>query len=177
MVLDTLAARTSLPPSVVDQIREKWLNNDKAQYGVRGLYIPATKNLDECDIIFEFVGADGEAVSFRCTASRFLMSPWKANGIHHVPIKAGERPVGSHYYTLGVNFYWAAFVHHEVVFAQGGHGLSSGDVTEASVRLAAQRLLNTSGQPLGEEKITFHDHPGRLIHILNPENAHGIPLP
>ena len=62
-------------------------------------------------------------------------------------------------------------------FAQGGHALSSGRVTEASVRLAAQRLVPISGRPIEEEEITFHDNmPGRLVYIMQGDRARDLPL-
>ncbi|KAI0672392.1 hypothetical protein C8Q78DRAFT_1026776 [Trametes maxima] len=152
VTFDTGSTRSYLPAEAVDTISSVWLKNDPLI--VEELdhhYIGPERDLDECDILFRFTGADGDPIDFQCAAKLFLKSPWPAartstsrKGLSRISISP-DFDVNSLQYTFGLNFFWAAFVEHSAPAI----GLSVyGDIQmqEPYIRLVPQRAKLPNGE-------------------------------
>ena len=87
------SARTYVPISVYNDIRRSWFHQRNNVPGVSGwtsdTFLPDANPFQNHDIIFKFKGLDDDEVEFRCSAERFLVSPWfRPNEGFVVPFKA-----------------------------------------------------------------------------------------
>ena len=99
LIIGVLAAsaRTYVPISVYNDIRRSWLHQPNNQPGVPiwtiDTFLSDINSFQNHDIIFRFKGADEQEVEFRCSAERFLVSPWfMPNEGFIVPFKASRPP-------------------------------------------------------------------------------------
>ncbi|KAL1939380.1 hypothetical protein VTO73DRAFT_9936 [Trametes versicolor] len=137
VLLDTGTSKTYLPKDVHDEIRDSWLGNSQAILNLQAnrkiqSYCGPERNLDDCEVVFTFIGQDGGSVDFRCPAKPFLKSyfPLPSHGQETPPSRycstvmhwspgmdemTGEVTIADskrNYWVLGSNFYWSAFVEH-----------------------------------------------------------------
>lgn len=70
---------TFLPRVVHNEIRDNWLRNSSEILNLDAnedidSYCGPERNLDNCEVVFTFIGQDGGPVDFRCPAKPFLRS-------------------------------------------------------------------------------------------------------
>ncbi|KAI0772725.1 hypothetical protein BD413DRAFT_492267 [Trametes elegans] len=96
ITLDTGSARTWLPASVVNEMAVTWLRNDPALLASSGTaaYCGPERNLDQCEVVFTFVGHNGQPVELRCPAKPFFKAPLR------LELRGATAPVsGNHYHS------------------------------------------------------------------------------
>ena len=69
---------------MMNEIKHKWLLNP---HSLREAYCSSERELSICDVKFTFLNTDNTTVTFRCSADRFLRSPWiyDAGGANATP--------------------------------------------------------------------------------------------
>ncbi|PIL27945.1 hypothetical protein GSI_09980 [Ganoderma sinense ZZ0214-1] len=165
--LDSASARSYVPISVYNDIRRSWLHQPNNAPGVSivhtDTFLPDANPFQNHDIIFRFKGVDEEEVEFRCSAERFLVSPWfvPEEGFI-VPFKA-FRPYKddeTDAATLGMNFFWTAIVR----FDAEHRGLRPvPGIDQPYVQLAAQRIVKDGRVIADAHDIEIHrDAPPRV---------------
>ncbi|KAM5535334.1 hypothetical protein V8D89_011019 [Ganoderma adspersum] len=165
--LDSASARTYVPISVYNDIRRSWLhqrnNLSGASTWTSDTFLPGANSFQNHDIIFRFKGGDDDEVEFRCSAERFLVSPWfMPNEGFVVPFKA-FRPTGEgdpEVATLGMNFFWSAIVR----FDAEHRGIRPvPGIDQPYVQLAAQRIVQDGRVVADADDIEIHrDAPPRV---------------
>ncbi|OJT02125.1 hypothetical protein TRAPUB_7420 [Trametes pubescens] len=176
VVLDSCTSATYLPAYVAHAIRHKWLQNSQdilkldENEEVRRYtgYCGPERDLHDCDIVFTFVGEDGQSVNFQCPALPFLKSHYP------LPSHKDESPptrficsVGSFadskipdkdrsYFILGINFYWSAFIDHCGMIKDPTTPVSDySKFSSPYVRLAPQRARKEDGTMGHAEDFSF----------------------
>ncbi|KAI0672386.1 hypothetical protein C8Q78DRAFT_746368 [Trametes maxima] len=169
---DLGSASTYLPPTAVETISKVWLKNSSdvqpkptlnrtLPYHPSNPYVGQERNLDNCDVLFKFIGLDGKPVEFRCAAKLFFKLPWPVggSGTSEGMFQSGIRSDttqdvdANSTYIFGINFFWAAFVEHCGPMLDLVH-----DETEtkpAYIRLAPQRAKKPNGDMGGPEAFSL----------------------
>ncbi|RPD61761.1 hypothetical protein L226DRAFT_394153 [Lentinus tigrinus ALCF2SS1-7] len=147
VLVDSGTSQSYMPPEVVEEIRTKWLGlpidaND------RSLYCEDPERFKEYDIVFEFLGLDGNEVRFRCSAKDFLCSPYRHDYDGGVYVSIGSRHVSfddseSPHAILGQNFFWSAFVKYNFQnYLEGGvYSTQPTGSNGPYIQLSPQRII------------------------------------
>ena len=83
---------SQFPTEVVGQMRRTWLQSHDGRTPVESgadqswFYAQNRGKFKGHDIIFKFVGVDEQVVDFRCDARDFLVSPWRTEHGHVIPL-------------------------------------------------------------------------------------------